>query len=543
MKLTMKPECTVRLKTKGTGTEGALPRHLGRMVRLAAHRDRFPKSLPEVKVPPSAPKQDRDRRTVWFLGRGGEDRSISEKRVTGFTAENLWVFANHKPDSIPINIQSICPECGCRIGKRTNHKYCAMNYLRIFPITLEDASRPKTKVISINKSVISGFNLATKRFLLSTAFLGTTLANTVIADTDNPALEFQGKITTVAYNLLTGVTNHFASYDFVIHLVGNQWRIITLDTQAAQGAQINAERMEISFDGRDLYGLVHFPRHVLGEYRSRDKADYPAEFGHVNEGDFPFIAGPVQKTLWLAYCSAAYFSALVSNLMPSFLDLSLAKDPALARVTFELFSGRGSLPRLFNEYAPGKYGAIVNGELVQMPCPPPYDQEYLTFRYETEEITNHAGAFFPVRFRTEYFRPIVRAGKEPVNGIVALQKGLLKTLQLVGGVGDLRPNFTSEAIVRDTRFPELAKAPVLAYRESQPTWLDRNSPTLNREIATKPRVQPRPGQRTHPTITGWLRWTFGALLGGLLLAPVFFAIRQMRKERWIQKHTLPENHP
>lgn len=377
---------------------------------------------------------------------------------------------------------------------------------------------------------------------LSTVLLDAALANMVIADADQSALEFQGVITTEAYNPLTGVTNHFASYDFVILLAGNQWRIITLDKQAAQGARINAERMEISFDGRDLYGLVHFPHRVLSEYRAKDKADYPAELGHVSEGDFPFIAGPVQKTLWLAYCSTAYLSALVSNLMPSFLDLSLAKDAALARVSYELFSGRGSLPRLFNEYAPGKYGTIVNGELVQVPCPPPYDREYLAFRYEAEEVTNRAGAFFPVRFRTEYFRPVVRADKEPVNSVVAVEKGLLKTLQLVG-VSDLRPNLTSEAIIRDTRFPELAKAPVLAYRESQPTWLDRNSPTLNREIASKPRAQPRTGQSMNPALTGLLRWTFGAILGSLLLAPVFFAIRKMRKERLEQKHTLPESHP
>lgn len=355
------------------------------------------------------------------------------------------------------------------------------------------------------------------------------------AGTEDPsALEFQGEVKTEVYDPHTGAVVQNVSYAYVIHVHGNHWRITTLDRQATQGARKSADRTEIAFDGRDLYALVHFPDHVLSEYRKKDKVDYPIEVGHVQEGGFPVTADPVQKLLWLAYCSQSYLSNHSGQSMPSLVDLTMAKDPPTVRVAYELLSGSGSLPRQFNEFAPGRRWVVEKGALVYVPCPPPFDKEFLAFRYEAEEATNHAGALFPTRFRAEYLMPVESPGSVPVNRVVTVQVGLLRSLRVVEA-GDFRPNITAEAIIRDTRFPEYAQAPVIAYREPQPTWLDRNSSTLKSDIAAKPRLRPLPrpgGQKP----SGPLQLFFLATLGALLGLPAFLVIWKRHKGKHQKTH-------
>jgi hypothetical protein len=345
------------------------------------------------------------------------------------------------------------------------------------------------------------------------------------AGLEAPTLEFQGEVRSEAYEPQTGKAIQSVSYEYTIYVTGEKWRVRTLDNQAALGARKNAEHMEISFDGRDLYGLVHFSQPVLTEYKAKDKADYPAEFGQVHEGDFPVTADPIQKMLWLAYCSQSYLSNLGGKPMPSLVDLTFSKEAPKVQVSYEQFSGKGSLPKQLNEYAPGKRLALVNGTLAYAPCPPPFDKEYLAMHYEVTEATNYSGALFPVRFRAEYFMPVEHPGSACSNCLVRVQEGFLRSIQ-AATVSDLRPRITAEAVVRDARFPEYSKAPVLAYREAQASWLDRNSPTLSNDIAAKPRLRPIPTSR--PVLKGLLRWAFLAMLGGLLIAPVFLVIRQRR---------------
>jgi hypothetical protein len=236
----------------------------------------------------------------------------------------------------------------------------------------------------------------------------------------------------------------------------------------------------------------------------------------VRELVFPYMASTVQKVMWLAYCSHQFFLSATSNTIPS-LDNTFAEG-RYWRYTFKSLPGAVALPAQFQAFAPPH--TWKQGE-TERRYPPPFNQEFLALDYTVEHQTNFHQLVLPLAFEANYYL-VVQPGPHasPVRFKSTIIRGLLENVVELSE-DDPRPELMSEATIRDTRFDSLAGGPLL-YEEKEQSWLDRSSPTLQEQVASKKRIKPRPGAaKGDATSLGWL-----VLLLVLLLLPIFLARRK-----------------
>ena len=292
------------------------------------------------------------------------------------------------------------------------------------------AGRPR-KLRNGSELWLVAYALSRLFFSASATAAGTLaeVAGSVLPPSD-AAFEVDGTFTCETFR--RNVVARHSDRLFHVRLRPNQWQIVT----AYHGVTNEVKNFEASFDGINLYTLTSFDTNRTGAYRPERTGRLPManqervappqpkndSVAVVQTKQIPDFDVSLIQFIWLAYCSASYFSNLTDSRVPPiggigwtpagdfpFLTAKLTRlDGSLALPREIVFWNEGKAVLLgLNKGAtnwPSGQGAAVSVRTVLADAPKPYDQGFTNAIYQVLETTAVGGCVIPTHFILRVFR-------------------------------------------------------------------------------------------------------------------------------------------
>ena len=181
----------------------------------------------------------------------------------------------------------------------------------------------------------------------------------------------------------------------------------------------------------------------------------------ANETGLPSELSPVERILWLAYCSGDFLRT--NGPVPSFASLR-GFQGSNAPYTFEAVLG-GNLPLRFQQQEPGFIRA--DGGTRTVPLPEAFKNNYTAFEYEAVSVTNVATLTIPSSLLARYF--LVSHG---VRWNSCTYTSWVTSASVATPPFEL-PAITAPAHIHDLRFTN-ERGTTLSYEEKPgASWLER----------------------------------------------------------------------
>ncbi len=239
----------------------------------------------------------------------------------------------------------------------------------------------------------------------------------------------------------------FISLDipFDIKVADDTWSIRTEEAPLENPGRTNSfDYSEIVFDGTDLYQVDHL---AIENNALPSKASL---YGSVGHWSFPGRGSPLQKLLWLCFCTGSVPTITVSNFPPE--DFSL-QQTNIARVDFEYY-GSSHLPKKMEVFVKGKLVRDAEHPAgIIITAPPPFEKGFRGFALISLGKTNIAGGFdLPISLEASYFYP-PESGTKSNEMVIATRTTILVTNCDTSGVEVKLPALTGVADIIDSRFP------------------------------------------------------------------------------------------
>lgn len=306
-----------------------------------------------------------------------------------------------------------------------------------------------------------------------------------------------------------------ATVEFAVGVSGNTWSIRenVVELRYGPGAGEPGGARTITFDGRDLYRIVELP---TGSRTVRP--EFPTH-ASVSEAMFPAASTPVQRILWLAYCSAAALRRGGTEDLPVLCDPP-GKLPAPPVREWQVNPSSG-LPMIYRERVAGRFGLQDRTNTVWLTYPAPLDQGREALVQRTTALTNRGGVELPLAVVkesygvdtdfTNYARPYLAS------------RWLVEATQFDRLVGPVTPGeIPGTALVHDRRFTNHSGT-TLTYRQEAGRFLGRDSATEDVASAQARRVRPRGAEP--PGVGALVRWL---LIAVVVAGPAAFLWSRLR---------------
>ncbi len=283
-----------------------------------------------------------------------------------------------------------------------------------------------------------------------------------------PGFEVSGRCVTTSWRSTGKQTQHLEFF-FNVRAAGPVWSIRVTDLAAKAGQRASSDYSELVCDGEDLFVAHHVQDALRTKVAKRLQYD---TFGMARQGKFPDHATPLEKLLWLTYCSGEYPPLSAENLPP--IDNSLLPTN-VAAVTAEYHQTTPHVPKNLKVWAKGvlvwKSGSH---EPVLVRAETPFEESYLAIEFASASPTNAAeGIVIPQHVEVLYYTLDLQA--KPPRRFRAAQ-----TVVSVERFGPLRepiapPPLAGSANVLDTRYTD-SSGRFFHYVETNGTWVSRSEP-------------------------------------------------------------------
>jgi hypothetical protein len=268
---------------------------------------------------------------------------------------------------------------------------------------------------------------------------------------------------------------------FDVRVAEEAWSVRLDDLSARAGKRASSDFTELSCDGRDLFRVVHCQDALRTNVAARLRFD---RFGTVYEATFPAYATPLERILWLAFCSGKY-PALSARNFPQVDDSLMHTN--IAAVTVDYYSTEPHVPKNLRVWAKGLL--LPNPESPQgtrLIRPEGELQDgYLALELETTLPTNAAGAaVVPKQLKALFYG--LDLASHPPKRYRATE--MIVSVESLGPLHEpiASPELIGSANVLDTRYTNKAGRP-FHYMETNGTWASRAdaSPITALEAKTK----------------------------------------------------------
>jgi hypothetical protein len=271
-------------------------------------------------------------------------------------------------------------------------------------------------------------------------------------------------------------------FRFRVRVTEPIWSIRVEDLSALAGKRASADFEELFCDGTDLYQIGHCPEAIRTNLATRFRFN---TFGSVRPATFPAFATPLERILWLGFCSGQYPPLSATN-FPQIDNLFMPSN--VAAVSAGYFPTAPHIPNRVQVWAKGALVAdpkSPGGMRVIRPIGSS-DEGYLAFTFESGSPTNAAGeAIVPQDLKATYYGLDLSA--EHPKPFRATE--IVMTVQRLGPAQEALapPELVGVANVLDARYTNKFGL-AFRYMETNGGWVSRTDPTPTKTLETKSRV-------------------------------------------------------
>jgi hypothetical protein len=328
-----------------------------------------------------------------------------------------------------------------------------------------------------------------------------------------PSFEVSGRCVTTSWHP-TGKQVQPLEFLFDVRVAGPVWSIRMTDLAAKAGKRASSDYSELVCDGEDIFVVHHVQDALRTKVAKRLQYD---TFGMARQGKFPDGATPLEKILWLTFCSGEYPPLSAEDLPP--IDNSLLPTN-VAAVRVEYHQTTPHVPKSLEVWAKG---VLVWGTWPQQPAlmraGSPFEESYLALEFASASPTNTAeGTVIPQHVEASYYGLDLSA--KPPRRFRATQ-----TVVSVERFGPLRepvapPPLAGSANVLDTRYTS-SSGRAFHYVETNGTWISRSDPDPTAALEAK---TPSPTYKIKPPRLLWGVDVKLYVFAGLTMLAVWLAV-------------------
>ncbi len=280
-----------------------------------------------------------------------------------------------------------------------------------------------------------------------------------------------------------GAVRATLEFSFEVNVEGNRWRIATEDLGVRNGSRSSVRFRQLVSDGRDVFELNEFPESLAQQSTNGSKNRF---YGYARKGNFPLESWPLERILWLAFCSAPYLQQGGQKL-PSFRDPANPQaQPMSCRLELAAASG---LPTCYEQVSPGHLSFVRDDKTEVLPYPAPLNEGFVEFAFKVTALTNAGEAQVPLTFIAEFFigesdfksfarRRVSNRRVGKIEHAAEISKSF--------AMAQWRPEAASSANIYDYRFTTNGRPVMYASQAGMEAWLSREDPKLAATIASKP---------------------------------------------------------
>jgi hypothetical protein len=313
-----------------------------------------------------------------------------------------------------------------------------------------------------------------------------------------PSFEVSGRCVTTSWQS-TGKQVQLLEFLFDVRVAGPVWSIRMTDLAAKAGKRVSSDYSELVCDGEDIFEVHHVQDALRTKVAKRLQFD---TFGMVRQGKFPGGASPLEKNLWLTFCSGEFPQLSAEDLPP--IDNSLLPTN-VAAVTVEYHQTAPHVPKSLKVWAKGVLvWTSESQEPMLVRAGAPFEDSYLALEFASGPPTNGAeGTVIPQHVEVSYYTLDLQA--KPPRRFRCTQ-----TVVSVERLSPLRepiapPPLAGSANVLDARYRNGSGRP-FHYLETNGTWVSRADPAPIDALEAK---TPAPIYKIKPPRQLWgvgLRW-------------------------------------
>jgi hypothetical protein len=324
------------------------------------------------------------------------------------------------------------------------------------------------------------------------------------------AFQVQGTCESTSWRS-SGEKRQSLKFAFIVRSVGRTWSIRVDDLAAKTGGRDSADYSELAFDGQDQFAISHFPDRMVTNAVGLPGVE---TYGVVREATFPKWAGPVEKLLWLLFCSGAY-PPLTTSSFPEIENSCAATN--LVDVAVEYFSSELRLPKTIKVWSRGTlvFEHATGRPLPVQPTGLPA-QGYVAFDLQSSAIPGEAepsptkrqvtAEYYGLDFHHQPPKPFLST----VTSMTAEASGI--DMQPIGA-----PELIGKAAILDARYRQPSGLSYY-YVETSHSWMTRSDPDPNRTLRSK-RLVPVVGAAQRARRPGFAAWLVVLVL--IVPAPFF----------------------
>lgn len=333
------------------------------------------------------------------------------------------------------------------------------------------------------------------------------------------AFEAGGRCVTTSWNP-SGRQVQSLEYLFEVRVADAAWSMRVDDLSARVGKRASSDFEELFCDGKDLFHVGHCSDAVRTNLPTRLQFN---TYGSVRAATFPANATPIQRILWLAFCSGNYPPLSAANLPP--IDNSLMATN-VAAVKVDYYTTAPRVPKHLEVWARGVL--FPDPQAPQgvrlMRVSGPLQGGYLALEVQSTDPTNTTGgAMVPEHVIASFYG--LDLSTEPAKRYRATEIDV--SVQSLGAVqkAPAPPALAGAANVLDLRYTNKSGRS-FRYLETNGTWVSREDPSAVRTLEAKTKA---PVYRVKGD--GGKRLVFRWLVVLSLSAPIAFYLMSMIRRR------------
>ncbi len=284
---------------------------------------------------------------------------------------------------------------------------------------------------------------------------------------------------------------------------------------------------DLAYDGKDLFNAGHVPDpeatvEAYGLPRMAGLAAYDT-VAMARTTPFPDFASPVEKVLWLAFCTAEHPPLTATNL-PAVT--ALLQHTNLSAVAADYFQ---TSPRLLKSLRISVKGMQVpaprdKSGLTFVRLPAPLAGGYVALEFEASSPTNVGpGLVIPQRVVVSSFMPDLWA--KPPRTYLGTRIDVSVAAAGTAPEPVTPPELPGVANIVDARFTD-RRGMSFHYEETNATWVARTAPDPVKSLEGKRRVPVVKGPARSSDRRGGLVW----LVLAAFLAPGLFFVRDLLRK-------------
>jgi hypothetical protein len=213
------------------------------------------------------------------------------------------------------------------------------------------------------------------------------------------AFEVSGRCVTTSW-YPSGRQMQPLEFRFEVRVVEAVWSIRVVDLSARAGKRASSDYDELFCDGRDLFQVAHCLDAVRTNLAARSQFN---TYGSVRPATFPASATPIERILWLAFCSGKYPPLSATN-FPQIDNLLMSTN--VAAVTVDYYPTLPHIPKGLKVWAKGVLlpdpDSLQGIRLIR--ATGPFQEGYLALQLESAWPTNAAaGAVVPQHLTASFY--------------------------------------------------------------------------------------------------------------------------------------------